>query len=216
MAFGREASTYNRASIAFNYNGSGSSLNNIAFGFFGTTITPLQVLASTRVAVASSSSPIGQFQIGSDNGNQDPGALFPQVRIVGNQVNAIQQSMLRFVRPTNNSNFYASTAEFRMNTYGTGGVGDNYAPKTELSLYLKNDSFYKDDANKRVITFRDDGNVTINGNLWIAGNLTSTGYKNASGSSGITGTFYYVNMSGGNCTQTFSQGLLMSAVDCGP
>jgi hypothetical protein len=48
----------------------------------------------------------------------------------------------------------------------------------------------------------------------INGTMTATAYSNSTGSNGITGNFNYANTTGGVCTQSFSQGLLMSTTGC--
>jgi hypothetical protein len=120
-----------------------------------------------------------------------------------------------------------------------GGSGQDTVAVYMRDLYLSRNAFISGNAylvdNKKLVLgtgndatiYYDTVNLIVNpkeggiGDLKILGNtnltgynLTATNYLNASGIAGIGGTYYYTNRTGGNCSQVFSQGLLMSASGC--
>jgi hypothetical protein len=56
--------------------------------------------------------------------------------------------------------------------------------------------------------------LDLTANINTTQNISALNYKDFNGNIGISGVYNYTNRTGGTCTQQFSQGLLMSAVNC--
>ena len=103
---------------------------------------------------------------------------------------------------------YSPTERFRFTMGGRLGIG-TATPSTMLAV-VGNASFTGNVTAPNLCLSNTTG-CNVNPTLT---NITASNYFNSTGSAGITGTYYYSNRTGGNCTQVFSQGLLMSATNC--
>jgi hypothetical protein len=109
------------------------------------------------------------FQIGTKAPIYETLGVEPLVNFIGDTVSTSPQTFLRLYRKGLVSGVYQMGAgvDFDVLSYGTGGGGDNFAPKTQLNIKLKGNigapPYYNWDetANITVMSLRDNGNVGI-------------------------------------------------------
>ncbi|MEI8033782.1 MAG: hypothetical protein WCH05_10630, partial [Chlorobiaceae bacterium] len=85
-----------------------------------------------------------------------------RIRVLGSTAqSATDEVLLRLNRGEQSGQFYPGTADFKLGSYGAGGAGDGYAPKTKLTIALKSTSNFNESGDVNVMTLLSSGNVGI-------------------------------------------------------
>lgn len=103
--------------------------------------------------------PESKLQIGAPYQDNYVGSV-PVLRVLGNTLDTISQTMLRLNRPLSPNNFYNSGVDFNIYSYGTAGIFPYY-PKTQLDIALKSTAVQIETGNVTVMSLRDNGYVGI-------------------------------------------------------
>ena len=169
----------------------------------------LTVLGGGKVG-AGTTIPLTTFQAGLDTVGSEAatlGSLTPIQTIFGAVNNTTESSLLRLIRPTNASNLYPASVDFKMKSYATA-MGNPYLPKTQLTIALKASGSYDTGSVVDVLTLRDNGYVGIGTStpgytLTVAGKMSAPALTvNATGNAvcinATTGEFQ--NSGAGTCT----------------
>jgi len=155
----------------------------------------LQTSGTTRMYINDSNGyvgigttiPLASLQVGLDITAQpiSIGDLTPQLLIVGNITsNETESSLLRLVRPTWVDYLYPASVDFKMKSYNTNpGVPSIYAPKTQLTIGLKDSGDLDTSSVVEVMTLQSGGNVGI-------GTNTPSQKLDVDGNVNISGTVY--------------------------
>jgi hypothetical protein len=152
-AVGGSHSFYVYSGAAFN--GGGMGIYNPATG-----AQPLTILNNANIGL-NATNPLSALQIGMP----DPVDIYnaaTRVRVFGSALQSTaDETMLRFIRDHNPSQFYPAVVDFKVGAYQGGGPGSNYNPATKLTVALKDAQWFEEAADVNVMTLLGNGKVGI-------------------------------------------------------
>lgn len=137
--------------------------------------------ATTGVALTSGSV---KLQLGTPDATSVIGST-PVLRVIGSSVmSASSETMLRLNRTLNGGNYYNGGVDFNLLSYGTGGGGDGFLPRTQLNIALKSGATHTETGDVNVMTLKDNltvgiGTTTPDSTLDVEGIITASGNQAA-------------------------------------
>ena len=154
--------------------------------------------------------PASILQIGTPTSANSIYNTATRLRIIGSTAQSgTDEVLLRLNRGEQVNSFYPGTADFRLGSYGVGGAGDGYAPKTKLTISLKNTSTFNEGAEVDILSLFSNGNVGI-GTTSPASRIHGVSTLSAATGNEIA---YQLNYTTNKATSGNDTGLLINQTD---